>query len=365
MSRSIWLLPACLILTAHLGAARGEQAAVAAAVPQAATECSVKPKAFNPTAGGKVAFKFKLTGVPAAKVWLVDPIGRVVGSAGAVGPGDSGFFTAEWDGRGSDGQVLPNDAYCYLPAPADYSPPPEGLPQLAQAAGERLECKDITYDAQTGEIRYLLPQAGRTRLRAGVKDGPVVRTMLDWAPQPAGRHAVVWDGKDSRGTEWARAAALVHIWAFSLPQDCVIIHGGAAPAYPVHEKYFQTPAAPKPDLHATHARQGCHEPRFSVSFPDVSAGSNAPITPKNGRLAARVLLDPRDHKALVENLFEIVFYIDGVFFFEDSNASDPFGCTLDLTRVSKGQHVLSVQVMDFEDHAASRSFRIACQEPGR
>jgi len=363
VSRTFWVVLVTCAFWHACSTARGGQ--TVAVMPPAAIQCSVEPKVFDPNASEKAVFRFKLPEARAARVWLVDPIGRTVATVGAAGPDELGFFSAAWDGRDSDGRSVPSDAYCYLPASADYAPSPQGLLQLWQSAGERLECKDITYDPKSGEIRYLLPQAGRARVRVGISDGPVLRSLLDYAPLPAGRHTVAWDGKDSSGNEWSRSAVAVHVWAFSLPQNCVIVQGATAPAYPAYRQFFVAPAAAKPDLHATHTRQGCHEPAFAVSFPGAATGNDGLGVPKTGRLLVHVQLDPRDHRALVENLFEIVFYIDGVFFFEDSNAADPFTCTLDLTRIGKGRHILSVQVMDFEDHAASRSFGITCQEPGK
>jgi len=359
MSRVVLQLFVCVAFTA-MRADGGEAPGRGAHDPSTgsgAIECRVEPKAFNPTAGGKAVFRFKLPDVNQAKVWLVDPLGRIVATVKATGPDAKGVFEGTWNGRGEDGAVAPDDAYCYLPVPSEARPPEGGLPKLPLEGGARLKCRETAYDPKTGKISYLLPEAGRVRIRVGVKEGPVLRTLLDWAAQPAGRHAIVWDGKDSSGLAWSSERCTPHIWAYSLPGNCVITHGGPLPEYPAYVEYFVEPSVEDPEYHAKHARQVCHEPRFSVTFPGISTKDGG-LKAANGRLPVRVELDPRDRRALIASLFEVVFYVDGVFFFEDSNATDPLTCTLDLRKLGEGTHVLTVQIMDYEGHIASHSFEI-------
>lgn len=66
-------------------------------------------------------------------------------------------------------------------------------------------------------IRYSLPSEGRVMLRVFNVEGRVVRTLVD-SVQPAGAHALVWDGRDSDGS---RLSSGVYFYRIEAPQGSV------------------------------------------------------------------------------------------------------------------------------------------------
>jgi hypothetical protein len=66
-------------------------------------------------------------------------------------------------------------------------------------------------------IRYSLPSEGRVMLRVFNVEGRVVRTLVD-SVQPAGAHALVWDGRDSQG---GRLSSGVYFYRIEAPQGSV------------------------------------------------------------------------------------------------------------------------------------------------
>ena len=61
-------------------------------------------------------------------------------------------------------------------------------------------------------IRYGLPRAARTSLRVYDLRGRLVRILVDGV-QPAGPHAVDWDGRDDRGASVASGAYVYRLQA--------------------------------------------------------------------------------------------------------------------------------------------------------
>ena len=61
-------------------------------------------------------------------------------------------------------------------------------------------------------IRFGTPEASRTRVRIYNLKGQLVRTLLD-EPRPAGRHELVWNGRDDRGSTVASGPYLLRMTA--------------------------------------------------------------------------------------------------------------------------------------------------------
>jgi hypothetical protein len=57
----------------------------------------------------------------------------------------------------------------------------------------------LVYCAHAGGIRYQLPRAGNVSAAIYDAEGRLVRELLHAAPQEAGRHTLIWDGRDRDG----------------------------------------------------------------------------------------------------------------------------------------------------------------------
>jgi hypothetical protein len=64
----------------------------------------------------------------------------------------------------------------------------------------------------------------------------------------------------------------------------------------------------------------------------------------------RIELDNRDIRNLVNRRFEIMLYIDGVFLFEMEEGTSPFTFNWDTKPFAKGSHILTVNIMSYDDH---------------
>ena len=72
----------------------------------------------------------------------------------------------------------------------------------------------------------------------------------------------------------------------------------------------------------------------------------------------RIKLDERDKLDLINSRFEIIFFIDNVFLFEEEEGTSPFTFRLDTRGLNEGKHILTVNIYGFDDHIASRSKKI-------
>jgi hypothetical protein len=61
------------------------------------------------------------------------------------------------------------------------------MPVNKSSAGEIVHPKQVQLDATSGLVAYVMLKPARVRIRLGIRDGgPLLRTLADWAPRPAG-----------------------------------------------------------------------------------------------------------------------------------------------------------------------------------
>jgi len=210
-----------------------------------------------------------------------------------------------------------------------------------------------------------MPRAGRVRIRAGIKNGPLLNTLIDWEPREAGRQEESWDGLDESGliNLFNIPARQVHIFAYSLPNNCVIVQrDNTAAVEPI-----TTTSAPerRPQTHvnleqkyehARHKRADCHEPDFTVIFPDAEQKDGTPVL--SGVAPIKIVIAEKDRHQLESARFEVMLYADLRFIFEDEEGFTPFTFLWDTTGMPPGEHTLTVNILGYNNHCGTRSHKV-------
>lgn len=201
---------------------------------------------------------------------------------------------------------------------------------------DEIMATDISFDAKTGEIKYTLPDDALVRIRIGIKDGgPMLLTFLDWEPRPKGAHVEVWDKKDASGqiTIGERKDLLLILTCLPAGQ------------------------AGMPKTGASLQKS----PDFTVEFPTVQKNSNGQIV-LNKISPVRVSLSEEDKKRLTESKYEIMFFIDYTFLFEDEDGVSPFTYQFNTQGINDGEHVLTVNIIGYQGDIGTKSAKILIQK---
>ncbi len=201
-------------------------------------------------------------------------------------------------------------------------------------------------------------------------------TLEDWTPYGAGEKTVPWNGRDPQNffDLSNHPEAQINISAFALPDNAIIVKSDAHPMRHPEERSDEgsrvrdSSASPQNDkaiyIHAHHPREMCHEPKFQVEFPNTKEGTgiNNKIMPVPSfgidKIPVRVTLDPKDKDYLTANRFEVMFFVDSVFLFEQEEGTSPFTIELDSKRLGPGEHLLTINVMDYEDHIGVKTVKL-------
>jgi len=325
--------------------------------PLTISKVAARPKMVHLTRGGTVTVSFSVNRSADVAVRIYNQQQALVRTL-APAPRSPGPLTVQWDGRDDAGKLCGGQWFIYTIEATDEDGHRVIYDPTEATGGQELQARKFVLDRKDGRMSYVLPKAAMVRIRIGLKDGPLLRTLVDWEPQLAGQHQQRWDGKDASGI-WDLSdhpRLDVNLSAYSLPANAIITDAGpeSIPKRPGREAVRRTPRrADRPNgwyYHWTHDPAICHEPRFSVTFPGIvpKAGSNVPVLP--GKTPVRIEADPRDKRHLVNRRFEAMLYVDGVFLYEDENASNPFTYQWDTSRLAAGPHALTVNVMSYDDH---------------
>jgi len=336
--------------------------------PLRISNVSLDKKTFSPEKDGSVKITYKLSKDAAVTVNIYDESDRRVRTLGSHVKTAAGFCSAEWDGKDDEGKFLPSGAYIYTLEAVGDSGEKAKYDPADQTGGMLLEIRKPVLDTEKGEISYVLPKAGMVRIRAGIKEGPHLRTLIDWTPREAGANTEKWDGKDKAGLIdlFQIPKREVYIFAYSLPDNCIILKTKPAESVPVlfannPEYRSKTEGYSDPKYkHALHEKAICHEPEFEVTFPESlpRTAEGVPIVEGNKPVPVKVSISEKDRRHLESARFEVMFFVDTVFIFEDEEGFTPFTYMWNTQGLSDGEHVFTVNIMSYDDHCGVETQKV-------
>ncbi len=345
------------------------------------TNVTVKNSVFRPTAGGEAQISFYLSQDAGLKVTIFDADDYAIRTLGTEKPGFKGVNTLSWNGRDDQGNVVADEAYSFVIEAATADGATAIYDPTSFSGGETVPV-EVLY--RSGHITYHLAKDARVRVRIGVNEGPLLRTLLDWAPRRAGPHAETWDGQDdSNVLNVKEMPFIVTIDAFALPQHSLFTRGSGTDLIAYHTKSRGKSALNRvqkaerkrhmaPDQeqhgHAALPRTVDRVPRFQVSVNDSGGAENTPQSLKadssptvSGDIALTVNLEEITGVLLANQRYEVLVFVDQEFLIEDEQGYHPYTFPLDTRELSNGPHVVTFNVATLTDQVGSGSIIIHVQ----
>jgi hypothetical protein len=375
------------------------------------SKVSISSPTLNVAARDRIRIQYALDREALATVQIYDAEHRTRRVVAKEKPSLPGINTVAWDGLDDAGEPVPDEAYyftisCTDPqgATVSYDPP-------TFSGGERIafSIRDMRYDPAAGAVVYHLSKPARIQIRAGVREGPLLKTIADWAPRLPGRHAEPWDAKDASGLINVPALRNWNLIGrgYTLPENSVFVTGSPARADSVAAAP-RSPTGPLPavetlssdpraealnraaliestlaqrtrpvDPHAWTPFGMNAAPRFQISLVGVpsagtsqtvrsisaAAGSAAAPT-VSGSVGIQVSLDDATRLRLQEQRFEIVAYVDYQLMGEQEQGYSPYTYVLDTTALPNGEHVITINVAGLQDQLSAESLRVNVNNPG-
>ncbi len=181
------------------------------------------------TPGEQAHISFLLTDDASVSLFIYNPDFAAVRTLLSNQSNKAGTLSVAWDGADDSGRPVPDEAYMVGIVATGTDGGKTVYDPTAYSGGKELNLTMETVEVSNGvyNLYYSLSQPARVSLRAGIHQGPLLKTIIDWQPQPPGDYLVTWDGHDDAGRVKVMdvAGALLDIRGFSLPEGTIIVRG--------------------------------------------------------------------------------------------------------------------------------------------
>jgi len=278
-------------------------------------------------------------------------------------------YEIKWDGKDSSKKVVPNEVYSPIFIITTQSNKKQRIDHRQSSGGEELY--DFEKKIRAGVVEYTLPSASRVLIRSGIKNGPMLRTIIDWEPRTAGFHAERWNGRDIDNViAIERNPKVGHlIIGYKLPDHSIITYGNSKLSYRAYrekKKWALRQASYKnrkleragklirPEYYTPVLQQ--KSPRITVNLLDTS---RKPLKKISGfdEVITEVKINPLDEIYLDQERYEISFFINNEFIAEEEQGFVPFTWRWSPGRfgLKPGNHVLTVNVSGYSGQVGVRN----------
>lgn len=325
---------------------------------------------FNPSRGDKVEVSYSLSRDARVTVHVYDSDRQLVQTLANDGPRKAGENREAWDGKDLDGALVPNEAYFFCVEAVDTSGQKVVYDPVTFSGGESADIAQGDVNREAGTISYRLSQPSRVLLRAGIPGSALLKTVVDWQPRVAGEITEYWNGRDEDNLIDVLGVPnhLLILTYMTLPETSVITVGNNKYDYRAYKAGLKAPRAAKPERPMTNNRQV--SPHFlksrvsdrafkiELNFPELGAHGADQLPEVRDKLLVRVAAPEADRDITANQQFEIILFIDNVFYAEEERGYLPFNFPVELTSLPPGEHVITVNVITFGDQIGIGSRKI-------
>ena len=334
------------------------------------SDVSTSNASFNPEKGEKLNIHFRLSKKAKIEVTVYDPDFATVRTLDLGGFLETGQHTSVWDGKDLDGNVVPDEAYFFVVTAKDEKGNEQIYDPTALSGGEGHDLTEVTVDPDSKVITYRLPVMARVLIRLGVQDGPLLKTLVDWQPRVAGEITEYWNGRDQDNLidllNHPRFKMLITY--FTLPENSVITYGNRAVDYrgykkslgvkrPVKARTARTEVLVSP--HYQLPRTVDYSPTLKLSLSNVKSYDQGEVPILQGKTLVKVDIDEPDKSFFANQQYEITLFLDTEFYAEQEMGYVPFNWVWDLSNVSEGEHILTVNLSGFKDQIGVLSKKVS------
>ena len=208
-------------------------------------------------------------------------------------------------------------------------------PRGQNIAAREILAVNLSFNLETGEIKYTLPEDALVRLRIGLKDGgPLLRNLVDWEKREKGEHEEIWDKKDEDGRV-----------DFGNRTDFMVVLA----CLPLNAK--------ERNLNSGTIKGFRKSPRLNIAFAEGTEKNDKGIPILQGVVPVRISLDEKD-QWIIETKYEVGMYIDNIFLMEDEEGSNPFTYQLNTKGFNEGEHIITVNLIGYNGEIGTETILV-------
>jgi flagellar hook assembly protein FlgD len=340
---------------------------------------SVSPTFFSPSLGQKETIHFSVALPSIVIVTILDRDGLAIRHLAprkcAAGP-----VSVTWDGRDGEGVIVPDEAYTpRIEARAQdshqvYDPTLHFVPQVE-------EVKIRYYSRNDGILSYTVPHPSRLHLQAGqsqpgahidAADGPVLKTIVDHEPRPAGSVIETWKGYDETGTIYVPGLPgfVVSALATTLAPTSILTVGNRTENFRTYARRHQTTGPSHPRMlnastHRFHTGLNAfedHSPQIDVKPTGGQWDPAKRLWRPTAECRLTISLSPEDAPSFLSQQPVLKVFLDKQLVHSITHGSNPTIVDLDRHKIPAGTHTVVVNWISPFGPLSASSLRLEIPE---
>ncbi len=335
--------------------------------------------------GEEVNISFRLTEDAKTTIQIYSPDYDVIRSLMDRQKRPAGTNSVIWDGRDDSGNVVPDEAY--LVSITAVGPNGERVTYnpTTHSGGEILDIQIGRIEESKGgyDIHYSIPSPARINIRAGIHNGPLLKTVVDWEPLPAGDYIQSWDGLDESGRIHVMEVPghVIYIRGYLLPENSIVVQGSSGDYQTYHRNLKPKQLQERNPISFESVREDALmrdreslsadylvrrklnvSPKFAVFHSSEEAvglplGERS-VTTVSGEFGFTLEVAAESLDNFNESRYEIVVFVDNQRFDEEEQAYTPYTYTLDTKRLSNGEHDIAINLSSLTGQVGCYCFRV-------
>lgn len=316
---------------------------------------------FNPKRGEDIGILYTLKESARVVIDIYDPdyglIKRLIDNKTKK----AGKNKVIWDGKDEKGGVVPNEAYFFTIKAITESNAKDIYDPATFSGGIEHDITKVKIDSISQTLTYKLPEMGRVMIRIGIKGGPLLRNLVQWEPRIAGEVTEFWNGMDEDNLFDLRNDPnfKMIITYFTLHENSVITYGNKDISYREYKSAnipeITKEKRPRNDKltgispHYKIPRVVDYAPQITMTFPLVKERDSNGIPLLKGKVLVRVELNKNEKEFFTNQQYEVAFFLDKLFHAEEEVGYSPYNWVWNVSSVSEGEHILTLNMSSFKD----------------
>lgn len=322
------------------------------------TNVSAEPRVVMATDQRLVTVRFQLSEPASVRLQIFDGRDLLVQSIDSGQLLHAGDNRLAWDLRDQEGRPVPPEAYRFTLLGETQTGTQVEHDLTDVTAGGEVKTTQVAWDAQAKVIRYRLPTPARVNIRLGLQNnGPLLRTLIDWVVRDAGEHQEPWDGFDaSRVLDLSKHPKLqIAVDAFGLSDNAIIVGPPAARVHLIQDlpwgevrRKIKRQDKKRMHFHRQQPLEARGDYRISLELPADLPQSEDGLPIVTGIVPVRLDIAEEDRERALARRFEPVFFVDGLFAFENEVGFLPMTWRWSTEGVNEGPHFLTANLRGYE-----------------
>jgi hypothetical protein len=159
----------------------------------------------------------------------------------------------------------------------------------------------------------------------------------------------------------------IGVSAYELPANRILVTGSVRESRPlfvdltgrkVEKRSSRKKGVGRMYDHWRHPREQCYDPEIRIDVPGDLARTPVGVPVVAGPVGLRMSVAPQDRRFMLDQRFEVVFYVDFVFVYEEELGYEPFTWIWNPEGVNTGFHYLTVMLRGYEGHFGTATCRV-------